>query len=179
MSTSPASKKPASARKRTRPRDETPRAPVPKATPAAPRARPLAGFWLGLQMPPGMAEREQVRMERSLHDHLADCGLRLGGGTQRTLYVEPESAGRELTLGEQVELADWCLRDTKTLQIAVSSLTSVSLMPPLKLAVWRVQRWDLAAMSVSMLYRLGRIRAEQYVEILGGFVPEHRGELFA
>ncbi len=172
-------KKPVSARKLARPSNETPRARSPRASPGAQRPHSPAGFWLGIQIPPGTVEREQVRIERCLQDHLADCGLRLGGGTQRDLYVEPEIASRELTLGDQVELAGWCLRETKALQVAVSSFTSVSLMPPLNLEVWRIQRWDLAVVSVSMLYRLGRIRAKQYVEILGGFVPEHSGSLLA
>ncbi len=176
MST-PTQPKNAAASKRIRPRGEIPPRRSSKASPGAPRPRSSAGFWLGIQLPPGTAEREQLRIERCLHDHLVDCGLCLGGGTQSTLYVEPETASRELTLGDQVELADWCLRETKALQIAISSLTSVSLMPPVNLEVWRIQRWDLAVLSVSMLYRLGRIRATQYVEILGGFVPVYSGDL--
>lgn len=135
------------------------------------------GFWLGLRLPPGFPERDQVQMQRNLEDHLADLGLRIGGGAQRHLYIE--AADLELTIADQVDLADWCLLATAATQISVTSFTSSHVMPPVTAKVLRIDRWDLATMSVSLLYRMGRIRAEQYAEILGGFLADPNGELFA
>ena len=135
------------------------------------------GFWLGLELPPSTDERAKVLMERSLQDHLAGCGLRVGGRTERYLYIEAASPDRELTLSDQVELADWCLHETDALQIVVSTFTSVNRFPPMFLGVLRLRRSDLATLSVATLYRLGRINAAQYAEILRGFVQSYSDEL--
>lgn len=135
------------------------------------------GFWLGLRLPPGMPERAEVQMQRSLEDHMADLGLRIGGGTQRHLFIE--ACDRELSLTDQIDLADWCLLRTQATQIVVTTLTGANKMPPVTTKVLRIDRWDLATIGVGLLYRMGRIKAEVYAEILGGFVADASGELFA
>lgn len=124
-----------------------------------------------------MPPRDEVLLQRRLEDRLLDLGLRIGGGTQRYLFIEP--IDRELSLTDQVDLVDWCLGHMQPVQIAVSSFTCARTLLPVAVKVMRIGRFDQACIAVSWLYRMGRIRAEQYVEILGGFVPALGGELLA
>jgi len=135
------------------------------------------GFWLSLRLPPGMPHRSEVQLERDLEDHLRDLGLRVGGGSQKHLFIEAED--RELALADQIDLADWFLSSTRATHVAVTNLTRARTMPPATSKVLRIDRFDLASLAVGWLYRMGRIRAEQYAEILGGFLPDPNGELFA
>ncbi len=172
-------KKPARPRGRPSSTAEEPQPRSPEPLPEAHGAgtATTTGFWLGLEHPPATDEGGRALTERSLQDYLAGCGLRVGGRTERYLYIEAASPGRELTLTDQVELADWCLHETDALQIVVSSFTSVNRLPPMFLGVLRLRRSDLATLSVATLYRLGRVNAAQYAEILRGFVQSYSDEL--
>lgn len=146
-----------------------------KSTPAQESAS--QGYWLGLTLRPGLPVRAEVTLMRDLEDHLTDRGLRIGGGTQRHLFIE--SLERDVSLVDQIDLVDWCLLRTPVTQIAVTDLTSARLSPPVAAKVLHIDRWDLATLGVGLLYRIGRITAAQYAEILGGFVTTADGELFA
>lgn len=136
------------------------------------------GFWIGLRLRPGVPWREELEVERMLEDRLAALGLRIGGGAQRQLFIE--AADRELSLADQIDVVDWCLCHTPATQVAVSSLTAGASRPlPVTIQVMRVERFNLASLHVSWLYRMGRLRADQYAEISGGFVAAPDGELFA
>jgi len=173
-------KKPARTSQRPSPAAEGPQPGSLEPSPAAQgagTATTTTGFWLGLEHPRGTDEGGRALTERSLQDYLAGCGLRVGGRTERYIYIEAAVPDRELTLSDQVEVADWCLHETDALQIVVSSFTSVNRFPPMFLGVLRLRRSDLATLSVATLYRLGRINAAQYAEILRGFVQSYSDEL--
>lgn len=135
------------------------------------------GFWISLRMPHGTSHRSETQLQRGIEDHVHELGMRIAGGTQRHLYITADD--RDLALADQIDLVDWCLTHTQATQVAVTSLTWVSTMRPVTVKVLSVERFDLATFAVSWLYRMGRICAEQYAEILGGFLPDPNGELFA
>ncbi len=136
------------------------------------------GFWVALRMPFGMAWREELSVDRRLVDHVSDLNLIVSKGPQRHVFVSSDE--RVLSLTDQIDLADWCLCQTPATHVAVSSLESAATLPPaLPSQVFRIERFDRAVMAASCLYRMGRIHAEQYVQILGGFTPALQGRLFA
>lgn len=135
------------------------------------------GFWLGLRLSPSLSPREEVQFLRNLEDQILDRGLRIGGGTQLHLFIEAED--RDLALADQVDLIDWCLLGGTACDMAVSSLTASRLLVPITSQILRISRWDMATIGVGLLYRIGRLKPEQYVELLGGFQANTSGELFA
>lgn len=134
------------------------------------------GFWLGLRLSPNKSPREERQLQRNLEDLLLDRGLRVLGGTQLHLFVEAQD--REISLTDQVDLIDWCLLQGMASEIAVSDLTGEGNMPARVTSVLCVASWDLATIGVGLLYRIGRIKPQQYVELLGGFQPNPSGKLF-
>ncbi len=148
------------------------------SNPSLERQIVLRGFWLGLRMPPGMTGREELTVERRLADHVSDLGLIVGEGAQRRAFVHADD--RELSLTDQIDLTDWCLCHTPATHVAVSGLADAAIWPlPLTAQVLRIDRFDPALIAVSCLYRMGRIQAEQYLQMLGGFTPALQGRLFA
>jgi len=61
---------------------------------------------------------------------------------------------------------------------ARSSLTTARVMVPLGGEVLRIDRRDLVSLGVGLLYRMGRLTAGQYAEMLGGVVAYSDGELW-
>lgn len=146
----------------------------------AAQARPShekLGFWLGLRLSPSLSPRAEIEFLRSLEDQILDRGMRFGGGTQLRLFIEADD--RDLALADQVDLIDWCLLRGMAGDLAVSSLTPARTLIPVTRKVLRISRWDMATIGVGLLYRIGRLKPEQYVELLGGFQANTSGELFA
>lgn len=135
------------------------------------------GFWLGLRLSPSLSPRAEIEFLRSLEDQILDRGMRFGGGTHLHLFIEADD--RDLSLADQVDLIDWCLFCGMAWDLAVSSLTISRTLIPVTSKVLRISRWDMATIGVSLLYRIGRLKPEQYVELLGGFQANTSGELFA
>lgn len=135
------------------------------------------GFWIKLQLPPGMSTRTQTKRLRKLEDAIEDLGLQIGGGTQLHLFIE--ALGKELSLTDQIDLADWCLLHTEATEIVLTEFTAERVVPPAHGRVLRIGGWDLAAIGVALLYRMGRIKADLYAELLGGFVFEPTAEQIA
>lgn len=144
------------------------------AEPSAPGEK--LGFWLGLRMSPSLSPRAEIEFLRSLEDQILDRGMRIGGGTQLKLFIEADD--RDLALTDQVDLIDWFLLRGMAGDLAVSSLTISRTLIPVTNKVLRISRWDMATIGVGLLYRIGRLKPEQYVELLGGFQANTSGELF-
>jgi len=128
------------------------------------------GFWIQLRMPPGLSARTQTKRLRRLEDAIDGLGLQIGGGTQLHLFIETPS--KELSLTDQIDLADWCLLNTEATEIVLTEFTEERGLPPTHGRVLRIGGWDLAVIGVALLYRMGRIKADLYAELLGGFVFE-------
>ncbi len=130
------------------------------------------GFWIQLKLQPGLSARTQTKRLRKLEDAIDGLGLQIGGGTQLHLYIEGH--GKELSLTDQIDLADWCLLHTEATEIVLTEFTSERWLPPAHGRVLRIGGWDLAVIGVALLYRMGRIKADLYAELLGGFVFEEQ-----
>ncbi len=140
---------------------------------AAPAKR---GFWLGLRLPYGMASRALDVIAHDLQDRLSELDLKVEESQGLHFFIEGEEL--EPSISEQVALADWCLCHTPATLVAISSMLEGANFPLQgSVQAMRIERSDQAAGAVSWLYRMGRIRAEQYVEILGGFSPVNTGRL--
>jgi hypothetical protein len=75
--------------------------------------------------------------------------------------------GRPTTAKDQVALLDWFVDRPALRRVRVGALRSAAAGQG---GYLQVASCDMAVIGVTLLYRLGRLRAEQYLEILGGFV---------
>jgi|JI10StandDraft_1071094.scaffolds.fasta_scaffold464495_2 hypothetical protein len=139
----------------------------PNSRARAARAAPEAGqteegaFEIRIRMLPGLTPAEELSFEQGLASFLQAHDL-LADGTQLQMTID--SASRPLSTTDQVDFVAWLM-----LSMPVASVHIVGTPSPVKQGqvVFRALRSDLALGPVLALYRLGRLRAEHVVDVLG------------
>jgi hypothetical protein len=103
-------------------------------------------------------------LERAIEDYAAEHELDVSG-TQLRFSVQ--ALGRPTTAEDQVALLDWLVDrpDLRRVRLGALGRTAAE-----KGAYIQLASGDMAVIGVTLLYRLGRLKAEQYLQILGGFV---------
>lgn len=134
-----------------------------RAARAAPEVRQTEGgaFEMRIRMLPGLTPAQELSFEHGLASYLQAHDL-LADGTQLQMTVH--SASRPLSTTDQIDLVAWLM-----LSMPVASVHIEGTPSPVKQGqvVFRALRSDLALGPVLALYRLGRLRAEHVVDVLG------------
>lgn len=126
------------------------------------------GFSFSIVPVPGMTWPQLAALERQIEDFARERELMLGGHQlQHVLW----SLQRSLSAADQVEFLDWV--------VGVAGIASVNLSPllpdqdlpaPLSQGYLRLMPLEPVVIGLTILHRLGHIKPELYLEILGGFV---------
>lgn len=122
------------------------------------------GFTVELDAAPGTPMAKVRDLERAIEDYADAQDLDIVG-TQ--LRLEVQARGRPVTADDQVALLDWLVDRPGLRRVRIGALRRPSAGQGGHLDV---AAGDMAVIAITMLYRLGRLRAEQYLQILGGFV---------
>lgn len=122
--------------------------------------------WVHLARPASAAE---VRLYRTgLDRYLDDNDL---SRSMNPLHMLVWATDRSLTLADQIDLLVWMAHDGRAMAVEISPLQVHMGLPagrdrvptlPVRLA-------DNALLSMAWLYRSGHLRAQQCIEMLGGF----------
>lgn len=123
-----------------------------------------AAFTLELDAAPGTPLYRMRDLEGAIEDYAEAHDLEMSGTQLRFLV---KALGRPTTAEDQVALLDWLVDRPALRRVRVSALRSAAASQG---GYLQVASGDMAVIGVTLLYRLGRLRAEQYLEILGGFV---------
>ena len=86
--------------------------------------------------------------------------LRVNGALENTLAVSRRALQRS-------SLLDWLVDRPGLRRVRLGSLRKTAADQG---AYLQLASGDMAVIGVTLLYRLGRLKAEQYLQILGGFV---------
>ena len=121
-------------------------------------------FMLELDTAPGTPLSRVRDLERAIEDYAEAHDLEMSGTQLRFLV---QALGRPTTAEDQVALLDWLVDRPGLRRVRVGTLHSTAAGQGCYL---QVASGDMAVIGVTLLYRLGRLKAEQYLEILGGFV---------
>ncbi len=103
-------------------------------------------------------------LERALEDYAEDHDLDING-TQLKFAVQAQ--GRSVTAEDQVTLLDWLVDRPGLRRVRLGAMHRPGAEQGGHLDI---ATGDMAVIAATMLYRLGRLHAEQYLQILGGFV---------
>lgn len=126
------------------------------------------GFSFTLVLTPGMTWPQLLCLERQIEDYARERELTLEGHQLRYVLTSPQ---RNLSAADQVEFMDWMVDRAGVAAVNVSPLLPDLVAPvPLSEGYLRLVPLDLPVVGLTLLHRLGRIRPELYLEILGGFV---------
>jgi hypothetical protein len=123
-----------------------------------------AAFTLELDAAPGTPLSRVRDLERAIEDYADAHDLDMSGTQLRFLV---QALGRPTTAEDQVALLDWLVDRPGLRRVRVGALRRSAAGQGAHL---QVASGDMAVIGVTLLYRLGRLNAEQYLEILGGFV---------
>ena len=123
-----------------------------------------AAFTLELDAAPGTPLSRVRDLVRAIEDYAEAHDLEMSGTQLRFLV---QALGRPTTADDQVALLDWLVDRPGLRRIRVGALRRSAATQG---AYLQVASGDMAVIGVTLLYRLGRLKAEQYLEILGGFV---------
>lgn len=121
-------------------------------------------FTVHLTIDPGAPLSAVRGFQRALEDYAAEHELTIDG-TQ--LRFEVAAGGRAVTADDQVALLDWLIDRPAIRLVRLGALQKGRSGPAGHIDV---SVGDLTLVGVTLLYRLGRLGAEQYLKILGGFV---------
>jgi hypothetical protein len=126
------------------------------------------GFWLWVETWSNAEAAAQTRFTRALEDYAEQHGLCISGGP---LLCSVCGLEHELSLADQVHLIDWLLALPLVRAVAVTPFSAeLRRDPNAEDGLLRVPVADFRVAAVCVLYRLGHLRPEQYIELLGGFV---------
>ncbi len=103
-------------------------------------------------------------LERALEDYAEDHDLEING---TKLKFAVQARGRSVTAEDQVALLDWLVDRPGLRRVRLGATHRPGAEQDGHLDV---ATGDMAVIAATMLYRLGRLHAEQYLQILGGFV---------
>ncbi len=123
-----------------------------------------AAFTVELDAAPGTPLSRVRDLERAIEDYAEAHDLEMSGTQLRFLV---QALGRPTTAEDQVALMDWLVDRPGLRRIRVGALRRTAAGHG---AYLQMASGDMAVIGVTLLYRLGRLKAEQYLEILGGFV---------
>ena len=126
------------------------------------------GFTVSIQHRRGLHPSAEFDFARRLEDYVSEHGLSMTGAP-----VCPSlwSAERSLNAIDQVELIEWLIADPIAPTVLLSPLNSrVDVIAGAGTAWLRAEVTDMALIPLAWLYSSHRISAEQYLQILGGFV---------
>jgi hypothetical protein len=121
-------------------------------------------FIVELDAAPGTPLARVRDLELALEDYAEDHDLDIHG-TQLKFAVQAQ--GRTATAEDQVALLDWLVNRPGLRRVRLGAMRRPGAEQGGHLDV---ATGDMAVIAVTMLYRLGRLHAEQYLQILGGFV---------
>jgi len=126
------------------------------------------GFSFSIVLVPGMTWPQLATLERQIEDFARERELVLGGHhLQRALW----SLQRSLSAADQVEFLNWVVDLSGIASVSLSPLLPDQNLPaPLSEGYLRLMPLEPSVIGLTLLYRLGHIKAELYLEILGGFV---------
>ena len=135
-----------------------------RAARVAPEARQTeeGAFEIRIRMLPGLTPAEELSFEQGLASYLQARDL-LADGTQLQMTIY--SASRQLSTTDRIDLVAWLMLSTPVVSVQVTRTTGPAAQAQ---AVLRASRSDLALGPVLALYRLGRLRADQAIEVLSG-----------
>lgn len=126
------------------------------------------GFSVRIEVVPGLSPAQLRQIHRHLEDH-AEANELVLEGHHHAYFVR--GATRGLTCTDQVDLAN-LLFDVPGVHGAVLGPLAASPEDEREAAFIRIGVMDLTTVAATMLYRLGRVSAELYLQILGGFVRQ-------
>jgi len=126
------------------------------------------GFSMWLTPSRATTPAEQARFQRRLEDHLAEHDL-LGSGAPLQMLIWADE--RSLTTTDQVDLLVWAIGQPGVNAVELGPLVPHAGMPgergsqPVVVARFS----DLCLVPIIWLYQASRLKAEQVIELLGGF----------
>lgn len=123
-----------------------------------------AAFTLELDAAPNTPSSRVRDLERAIEDYAEARELDVSG-TQLRYCVH--AVGRPTTAEDQVALVDWLVDRPGLRRVRLGALRRT---PAEHGAYLQLASGDMAVIGVTLLYRLGRLKAEQYLQLLGGFV---------
>ncbi|WP_158288918.1 hypothetical protein [Rubrivivax albus] len=121
-------------------------------------------FTLELYAAPGTPLSRVRDLERAIEDYAEVHDLEMSGTQLRFLV---QALGRPTTAEDQVALLDWLVDRPGLRRVRVGALRRAAAG---QVGYLQVASGDMAVIGVTLLYRLGRLKVEQYLQILGGFV---------
>lgn len=126
------------------------------------------GFSFSIVPTPGMTWPQVVALERQIEDYARERELLPRGCQLRWVLSSPQ---RSLSAADQVELLDWIVDRPGIAAVNLSQLLPDLAAPvPLSEGYLRLTPLEPSVIGLTLLHRLGRIKPELYLEILGGFV---------
>lgn len=126
------------------------------------------GFTAWLQPRPGLHPSAESAFARRLEDYLSERSLSMTGGP---LCLVLWSGERSLSAIDQVDFIEWLVNDPIVPTVVLSPLNECTDVVADRGVGWlRADVMDINLIPVSWLYRIHRISADQYLQILGGFV---------
>ncbi len=128
----------------------------------------LLGFTLWVTPRPGLTDGEQGEYQRRLEDYIHGQDVFMRGDHLRGVIWSPE---RSMTAEDQVTLINWLIDDPAVSMFSLSPLNATLDDFALRDEGYLdVQPWDLGLIGLTVVYRMGRVDAKTYLQILGGFV---------
>lgn len=126
------------------------------------------GFTAWIQPRPGLHPSAESAFARRLEDYLSERSLSMTGGP---LCLVLRSDERSLSAIDQVDFIEWLVNDPIVPTVVLSPLNERTDAVADRRAGWlRADVMDMNLIPVTWLYRIHRISADQYLQILGGFV---------
>ena len=134
----------------------------------ATQPEPLLGFTVWIQPRPGIHPSAESDFARRLDDYLSERRLSMTGAP---LCLVLWSEDRSLSAVDQVDLIEWLISDPISPTVVLSPLSGQTHVVADRGAGWlRADVTDMTLIPLTWLYSVRRISAEQYLQILGGFV---------
>lgn len=131
-------------------------------------ASQILGFTIWLTPSRATTPTEQARFQRRLEDHIAEHDL-LGSGSP--LQMLNWADDRSLTTTDQIDLLVWANGQPAVNAAELGPLVAHAGMPGERGSqpVVAARFGDLCLVTIIWLYQASRLKAEQVIELLGGF----------
>ena len=130
----------------------------------------LLGFRVRISPPRGMTPATEFLMEWALALYFFEHELQADGGPLNAVI---RSADRSLSATDQADLLIWLFFEVEVPAVVLGPLVEVGMERGIDLdgvTPLRVFRSDPALAALTVLYRQNRIDADQFLDVLGGFV---------
>ena len=130
----------------------------------------LLGFRVRISPPRGLTPAAEFVMELALALYFFEHELKADGGPLNAVI---RSGDRCLTAVDQADLLIWLFYEIEVPAVVLGPLVEVGMERGIDLdgvTPLRVFRSDPALAALTVLYRQNRIDADQFLDVLGGFV---------